>query len=531
MKNFFLAILILASPLAVFAEDDLLSILDGQIEEQVVPERAESQRTEVSRDFLTRTTPEQNIFFSFFEKGDYEKALFQWRSAFGDGPYTDEVRALYGLVLFKNGLKVVGLETLFQVAKPGDLPKSLKDIWMKEVPDTSEVWEMVQVGWSPGWTQVFGPTAEAKVYAASFPSLTNLDAIDQRVRQTASGSWERNWLQWQLVLGLAIQGDSAKAARILNNLMTAEGNPVGQPLMDITAARMLYERGFLDASIDYYKKVPKNSEYWWDAQEEMGWAYIRKGEPQNTLAVTQSLVRPEFSALVGAETIFLRALSQLKVCDYPEVVKTIETFRDRFRPKAVSLLEITTGEANQVLEKLVDQMVAKERTLRSLGKMAQSLPRFVTRDETFLQRVRVYKALKGEAEIASKLYSRSLTGGTAEVGFQAPVESIRNVVDTRARVAQTASFEQVKRLAQRELDEIRSILDRMHIVEAELLQQISQVERVIADSSDKVDVKKGTTGSKARDTVWFVHDGEFWFDEISNFQVTVKKGCQAKKSN
>lgn len=531
MNKFVLASILVLAPLVSFGEDDLLSILDNKVEEQVVPERTESERTEVTRDFLTRTTPEQNIFFSFFEKGEYEKALFQWRSAFGDGPYSDEVRALYGFVLLKNGLTTVGLETLFQVSEPGKLPKSLMELWKKEVPETSKVWERVQVAWNDGWTKIFGPTAEAKVFAAGSPSLADLDGIESRIRQTSAGSWERAWLQWQLVLGLAINGDVAKAAKVLNNLMNSQGNPVGQPLMDITAARMLFERGFLDASIEYYKKVPKSSEYWWDAQEEMGWAYIRKGEPQNTLAVTQGLLRPEFMALVGPETVFLRSLAELKICDYPAVMKTIGIFRDRFRPKAVALLGFTNGEKDDVLKQFVDQMTIKEKTLRDLGKMGSELPRFITRDETFLNRVRVYRQLKQEADLASKLYSRSLTGGTAEVGFQAPIEIIRNQVESRAKLAQNSAYEQVKKLAQRELDEIRKLLDKMHIVEAELLQQVSQVDRVIADSSKKVEVKKGTTGSNARDTIWFVHDGEFWFDEISNFQVTVTKGCQARKAN
>jgi hypothetical protein len=48
-------------------------------------------------------------------------------------------------------------------------------------------------------------------------------------------------------------------------------------------------------------------------------------------------------------------------------------------------------------------------------------------------------------------------------------------------------------------------------------------------ASDKVDVKKGTTGAKGQETLKFAADDELWFDEISNYKVDVKKACHAKR--
>jgi hypothetical protein len=56
--------------------------------------------------------------------------------------------------------------------------------------------------------------------------------------------------------------------------------------------------------------------------------------------------------------------------------------------------------------------------LSELGKDAASLPRFVTRDSGLLQNVMTEKAMEAEAKLAGELYARSLTGGTATVGFQ-----------------------------------------------------------------------------------------------------------------
>jgi hypothetical protein len=85
----------------------------------------------------------------------------------------------------------------------------------------------------------------------------------------------------------------------------------------------------------------------------------------------------------------------------------------------------------------------------------------------------------------------------------------------------------VKALAEEEVTEISGMLQKLHIVEAELLQQISISDRVISATQGRTSQKVGTTGSQARDKVWFPSENETWFDEYSNYKVDIKKGCAA----
>ncbi len=511
-------------------DDELLSILGGAGPESKT-KQGESLLAKSIKDSQGKISAEQNIFLQFFDKGEFEKALYQWPTAFDQMAFakTPSGRALNALLLYKNGIQVTSLEMLLAIETPKKIDEFILQKWREAAPDNAPVWGVINTAtWSPAWTEVFGIGAEVRLRGRQIYNADQLETIKDLIKKTQIDTRERAWLSWQLVIALAQGQDAGIAGKALALLMKAPNNPVSQDLMTITAARLLFQNGFLDAASKYYERVPKNSDYWFDAQEESAWSQIRKGEPQNAIAITKTLVAPAFTSQVGPEPFFLRSLSQLKVCDYPSVVGTLNDFRNRFKPRAGELTKLAESANTPAVSRLVERMKAKgELKLTELGKDAAALPRFVTRDAALLQNVLTEKVLEAEAKLAGELYARSLTGGTATVGFQARLESFKKAVDTRTLAARSATYGRVKALAAEEVSEISGMLQKLHIVEAELLQQISISDRVISATKGRTSQKVGTTGSQARDKVWFPAEGETWFDEYSNFKVDIKKGCAA----
>ncbi len=521
-----------ASPRAFAVDDDeLLNILGNG----AAPSSQKAQTADASelRKVLKSPTAEQNIFLQFFDKGEMDKALYQWPTAFDGTAFakTTTGRALNALLLFKNGIKVTALETLLAIEKPETISPALLKMWQEAAPDKDPSWSLVQVAkWNAHWTNTFGTSSEIRVRSRQIYGSDQVGALKELIKKTQVDTAERAWLSWQLVLALSTGDDAGTAAKALAVLIKAPNNPISQDLMTVTAARLLYQNGFLDAAGKYYEKVPKSSDYWFDAQEELGWSYIRKGEPQNTMAITKTLTVPEFSSQVGPEPMFLRSLAELKVCDYPAVVDTLNQFRGRFKGRAKDLLAITEVSENKDVDAFIARAKNEKMDLKKLGKSASKLPRFVTRDEVLSQAVATQVALEGEAKIAGALYAKSLSGGTGQVGFQGRLEEFRKAVDMRALDARATTFGRVKTLAQEEVNEIAQILQKLHIVEAEVLQQISMSSRVAeASAADKASVKLGSTGSKAKDRLVFPAENETWFDELANYKVDIKKGCQSVK--
>jgi hypothetical protein len=528
IKRFLLIACILVPNFNVFASD-LMDLLGGQ-EAQVEIGKDKSLTQDLRRQ-IGSLNAEQVILFNFLDQGQYEKAFYQWGSAF-DGTkfaYEPTGRALKAYLFYKVGLEINALEMLTSIQNPGSIKKQMLNFWKEAAPLSSKSWKLSDLKWDPIWTDVFGRQAEVQVKSRTIFDANNYNQIEALLRKSGENTEERAWLEWQLALNFALNGDAAKGSKVLSLLMKEKENFIDENLMNITAARMLYENGYLDAAIKYYQTVPKNSDYWFVAQEELAWSFIRKGEPQNTLATTKSLVQPGFKALIGPETVFLRALSQLKVCDYQGAAKSLTDYKVYFRPKAKNL-ESLLADNKEPIEFFFNSLEKNGRLpLVKLKSKAYELPRYVTRDEVLYSLSQRAFGLKKEAVTAAELYSKSLAGGTAKVGFQADINDIKVGTDNKFQSAKNAFYNRVKLLATEEVTEINQILQKMHIVEAEILQQVTVSQDIATTDKKLFDVKKGSTGDKSQDTLRFPATDEIWFDEISNYKIDVKKGCQISK--
>ncbi len=535
MKNKFIAFiscLVLAS--SALASDDLLDLLQDKgtsksPEAQVNFAHQKYNLHEILKSDLTKFTAEQNIFAGFFNSGDMVKSLYQWPSAFDNTSFQNSAtaKALYGFLLYENGMPVMGVENLFDIEHPEKISAPVLKLWKENLSQDNPAWNVAQIRWAPYWTQVFGTSAEVRVMSRQNFQASDVEKLKVLLQKSAPDTRERGLLEWQLALALSMKDESSQAAKVLAHLEKSPQNPIGVDLLNITASRLLFQNGYLDAAVQYYQKIPKTSDYWFDAQEEAAWTYIRKGEPQNTLAVTKTLVNPVFAGEVGPETVFLQAMAQLKVCDYSAVIKSINEFKQRFKPRAQVLTQLTQDpQSSKSVQKYVTQAKEKVPTLKELGGDLKDLPRFVTRDARLNDLLRLEKQMDIEQKRASDLYGRSLAEGTAKVGFQARLDEFRQAAEQRDRAAHSAVLQRMKSLAQGELKEIHDSLQKMQIVEAEVLQQVSQSNRLVKTDVDKIIQKKGSTGSQAKDNLVFAAENETWFDELSNYKVDVNKACQ-----
>ena len=113
------------------------------------------------------------------------------------------------------------------------------------------------------------------------------------------------------------------------------------------------------------------------------------------------------------------------------------------------------------------------------------------------------------------------------MGFQSEFERFAQKMRTRAQTGKNEIMKYVAELGKSEIAEIKSTLTQLQIVEAELLQQISLAEELIANKDRKPVEEKGTTGSKAKHTLRFPFNGELWFDEVTEYKIDISKGCHA----
>lgn len=514
---------------------DLESILDSGVQPPETVKTAEVVKTSALaqsvKKVLGTLNSEQNIFLRYLESADWEKAVLQFPGAFEGTTFqkSSNGRALLGLVQFNAGLPVTGVQTLFMAENPKEITPTLREEWQKAAPMGHYVWDLANVSgagsWKNDWEVVFGEALEIRAKTAKVLTETpEVEVLKKLSAAAATGSKEKSQLDWQLVIAYSLNDQADQAAKLLANLMKAPVTPVSKDLMQITAARLLFQNGYFDASVKYYEKISKNSDYWTEAQEEMGWAYIRKGEPNNALALSESLVVSGMNYQVSPEAFFVRSLSQLKICDYSGVTETLALFPKRFKERTKVLSATSTEPATSSVDQGLALLKNKKIAFKDLGRNAQTLPRRFAHDERLYRFVQAQKHLENEAQMAEKLYAKSL----ALTGLQGSFEKLKQNTLQRAQMAKTSAYGRVKELALEEVRETKEILRKLHIVEAEVIQQASLAEK-IAKNAKGNEEKKGLTGYKGTaEAIRFPAEDEVWFDEISNYRVDVKKACTVK---
>jgi hypothetical protein len=517
--------------------NDLESILTEAAEpEEAQAAAATEKKTTTTRqvtplslalyELLGKRTSEQNIFLRMIEAGKWNQALIQFSQAFEGTVFqrSPNGRALYGLLQFRSGLSITGAETLFTVTEVKELHQEIRDEWKKTLPTNHFAWEVASIKWIPGWTLVFGPTPGIQLIARELESEQNITRLKALADEAPDDSMAKGEIEWQLLLAYSTNDQADQAGKILARLMKSKTPPVSQDLMQITAARLLFQNGYFDSSIKLYEKVTPKSEYWPEAQEEIAWSYIRKGEPQNAMAITQSLVKPALGAQVSPESYFVHSLSQLKVCNYSGVATSLDLFSKNFKKRTLDLNELAQNSDSPATQKAIQVLMQKRSALTDMGALGTKLPRLITKDENLYRFAQAQKYLEAEAKAAEVLYAQSL----AQTGLQATFENLKQTTSNRSHRAKSAAVQRVQELAREEVSETKEILKKMHIIEAEVIQQTVIADK-LAKNATAIPDKKGTTGAKGDDVLRFPADSEVWFDEISHYKIDVKKSCHAKR--
>ena len=150
LKIFALSLVFVASPLVRADDDELMDLMGKQvITDESTGEDAKAVAPSMIKKLLPKPTAEQNIFVGFFSAGDFEKALYQWPSAFEGSTFakTANGQALSAYLLFKNGTPVYALERLLStVAEPQKLDEGVKKLWLEIAPSDNPAWARVWAG-------------------------------------------------------------------------------------------------------------------------------------------------------------------------------------------------------------------------------------------------------------------------------------------------------------------------------------------------------------------------------------------------
>jgi hypothetical protein len=278
-------------------------------------------------------------------------------------------------------------------------------------------------------------------------------------------------------------------------------------------ARELFAHAEFDSAIEVYNQIPRGSDYWFQAVEEKGWSFYRKGESEKAIAQSKTLLSPPFSELVSSEAYFLQSLSQLKLCDYKGIFVTHQLFKEKQKSHILEIQKLAASGMNDALQTVVEKTDALPLQGNEITESLMHLPAFYYKDLSFQAELMRFKLSQKGLNILAEESSH----------IEALPKSLQKSLPKNLEKINQESFEKLKTrmaaLAKQEVEANHKIIQKLNLIEVEAIQ------RIHTDLSIKNELySKGKFRSTNADQLIFMDDGLPWIDELDKFEV-IAKSC------
>lgn len=473
--------------------------------------------------FFPTKTPVQSELLKMIKDGNSKQALLFWSTSLHGEAFVDGTtgKALFNYLLWKSGAPVTAAERLFSLRSPQNLHPTVLRLWKSELSLQPKPVQKAKVNFSWRWKKALGPQLVSRLRPPSVFALhakKTLSVLKTKLKSKALIPEQRNWLNFQLGLAAAIQDQNTLAYNQFARLLESEQKTVGSDQLFMALARLAYQREEYQAAVDWYSKVPKKSALWLASREESAWAHIRLNQPNQAVAFLETATSPVFAALSGPESDFLDSFVSLMICDYPRVFRNTGQFAKKHKVK-IQGLELLASKKKSALHSSILEVVDK-RPLRlaSFSKIVRSLPRDFLLDEFLIRHMNYRAALSQESARLSRLTNGHIQlGGFSSDPTSRTLEAVAASSKSKARRTGTDIADRLAGLAQEELKEYKLMIQKLHIVEAEVIQRLHLDENLKGRRA-----QRNNPVPKSSDVMSFPVTKEVWLDELDSYHAEVK---------
>lgn len=314
--------------------------------------------------------------------------------------------------------------------------------------------------------------------------------------------------------------------KLLASRSSARANDTNRVAAQLAIARIYYQKKDWARSIDAYSKIPRDHVLWHSALFESTWAMLRSARFRSTLSNFQSLHSSYYEDNYLPETLLLRSIVYLYICQYDEMEKVLSLYDSQYGPalkKVSSFLEKSDSE--QYFQEVNKGIQLKNKPSKS-AMAGLSLP------------YNVVKYILAEGDV------RRTTA------YMKKIIDEKRVVDTNAQIRSSSVGQYASRLLTNRITSTRGVvanLTKKHLTDiktelTDLSEQAGfiryemingkkeQLKRRIEGKS----VKKNLASDEAKDREFYIENGyqyypfqgEYWLDEVGNYHYLGKQSCE-----
>lgn len=294
-------------------------------------------------------------------------------------------------------------------------------------------------------------------------------------------------------------------------------------------ARVYYQQQKWEQAIDLYRQVPRDSELWHDVLFEMSWAQMRAAQFRNVLSNFHSLHSPYYEDFYIPESLLLRSIVYLYICQYDEMEKTLDLFESIYKPVLSSLTNFLRAYNKSIT--YYDEVAVQQDNFENLKKNRDDrrkfkIPFLVARQimqEGDYSRLRNYiVGIKGEMQTLDKIsdeWRRSELGQYASKLLRGRLNNARKVAGKHVRDHIVAVR-----------NELAGLFEQHGFARYEMLNgRKEQLKKKIAGKTlDKkqLDDDAERTYYIQNGYEYWPFSGEYWLDEIGNYHYLGTQSCE-----
>jgi tetratricopeptide (TPR) repeat protein len=460
-------------------------------------------------DYLPSSKPEEKEFLSLMNNGNFKPALTAWNSAHGLTNFGSSAngKATLAYLMLQNGLTLSGLDLVLSV-NPKNLSPAVLKIWKTELNQSA----FIQKGWmqtSGSWKNVHN-NSSATIKIKSVNDIKK--ALSSAAVLSKEGANSSARVLWQIATQAPQINQIDSSLKALKMLRESGQTVIGKDQVSSAYGRVLYQKGDLNAAMQAFQEIPKSSSLWVESVEERAWTSLKREDYDKALGETITLLSPALTPLVGPESYYLANLIALKTCDYPRIFKNSETFKKRHSARLSAMQDLAKTGTNKSINALFERMDQRGTSVEAAGSLVEWIPRSAFRDVKFIRFMETRRQWLAESKKAQDLLSSVEALGTSENLQRIPNEA-RHIADRLKQLA----FQRVRFLAGEELKEYRQNLNRMHIIEGEVIQRLAVDETLKGQRSKLAKVE-----DQGDVLVFPYNSDEVWIDELDNYKARVK---------
>jgi hypothetical protein len=315
---------------------------------------------------------------------------------------------------------------------------------------------------------------------------------------------------------------------IFQNLQRAPVTNELRVSAQLALARSYYQKKDWENSLFWYRAVPRDSELWHDALFESSWALFMSARFRSTLSNFQSLHSSFYEYFYQPESLLLRSIVYLYICKYDELEKVLNLYEKSYgeiSDKVGDFLKATQNPIDLYDEVEKTQKIILQGGIEKVGSLGLKLPFKVTR----------YLLKQGGFEAGAKYLN--LLGmerkrlNTFPNGFSKSAIGIyaEKILVNRIRNAKISIGESIKAELQGMRIELRDYYEQASFIKYELINAKKEILQKKIDGkkgTDRIDEKFNRNFYVENGFEYYPFRGEFWLDEIGNYQYLGKSSCQ-----